>query len=314
MFTGKTNLIYWIIIFQCFFSAIGYGSTGNAKVSLYRHIVACNAHDLQNYQPFIIDDKQIGWVPNQFILHLKQWPEIFNLTDNRVFFTNNITGVEERTVVMRKICEELESQKLIPERRKENFTVTKKFGEKPLFYLDRAWIPVFGFVAYGIHINAYVETHAGLEMWIGVRSLNSRVDPGKLDNMVAGGLPSGYSIEENVIKESWEEASVPVTLARKSRRTGELSYIMGVKDGLRRDVLYIYDLILPSDFYPVDQLGEHSRFFLLPVAEILKIVEETNNFKFNINLVIIDFAIRYGILKPDHPEFLKLTRELRSYN
>jgi 8-oxo-dGTP pyrophosphatase MutT (NUDIX family) len=283
-------------------------------VSLYRHISACNAHNIKNYQPFIIDDKQIGWVSHQFILHLKQWPEIFNLTDNRVFFTKNITGLEERTRIMREICEELESKKLIPESRKEDFTVMRQFGEEPLFYLDRAWIPVFGFIAYGIHVNGYVETPVTPEMWIGVRSLNSRVDPGKLDNMVAGGLPSGYTIEENVIKESWEEASVPISIASKSRPAGTLSYTMEVKEGLRRDVLYIYDLILPSDFYPVDQQGEHSSFFILPVAEVLKIVEETNNFKFNINLVIIDFAIRYGILKPDHPEFLKLTRELRSYN
>ncbi|MDG2312481.1 MAG: DUF4743 domain-containing protein [Alphaproteobacteria bacterium] len=283
-------------------------------MSLYRHISACNAHDLQNYQPFIIDDKQIGWVSHQFILHLNQWPEIFNLTDNTVFFTKNITGLEERTRIMREICEELESQKLIPENRKENFTVMRQFGEEPLFYLDRAWIPVFGFLAYGIHVNAYVKTSAGLEMWVGVRSLNSRVDPGKLDNMVAGGIPSGYTIEENVIKESWEEASVPMMLARESRPAGAISYNLGVKEGLRRDVLFIYDLILPSDFYPVDQLGEHSSFFRLPVTEVLKIVEKTNNFKFNINLVIIDFAIRYGILKPDHPEYIELNQNLRSWN
>ena len=281
-------------------------------MSLYRHISACNAHDLQNYQPFIIDEKQIGWVPHKFILHLKQWPEIFNLIDNKVFFTKNIAGLDERTRIMQEICEELELQKLIPEKRKENFTVMRQYGEKPLFYLDRAWMPVFGFIAHGIHINAYVETAGDIDMWIGVRSLNSRVDPGKLDNMVAGGLPSGYTLEENVIKESWEEASVPMALAQKSRPVGTLNYNLSVEDGLRRDVLYIYDLIVPSDFFPVDQLGEHSSFFKLPVTEVLQVVEKTNNFKFNINLVIIDFAIRYGIIKADHPEYLLLNKKLRS--
>ena len=36
-------------------------------MSLYRHISACNAHNLQNYQPFIIDEKQIHLIKGENI-------------------------------------------------------------------------------------------------------------------------------------------------------------------------------------------------------------------------------------------------------
>jgi hypothetical protein len=45
----------------------------------------------------------------------------------------------------------------------------------------------------------------------------------------------------------------------------------------------------------------------------LQLVEETDDFKFNVNLVIIDFAIRHGILRPEHPGYLKLRRGLQSW-
>ena len=41
--------------------------------------------------------------------------------------------------------------------------------------------------AYGVHINGYVETEAGLELWVARRSKDKPTWPGKLDHIVAGG-------------------------------------------------------------------------------------------------------------------------------
>ena len=105
---------------------------------------------------------------------------------------------------------------------------------------------------------------------------------------------------------------MPEELARQARPAGALSYMMEVPDGLRRDVLFVYDLPVPEDFHPRDRDGEHSRFDRMPAARALRLVEQTDAFKFNVNLVIIDFAIRHGILTPEHPEYLKLLRGLQS--
>jgi hypothetical protein len=281
-------------------------------MSLYRHIIACNAHDLTKFQPFMVAGRQVGWVRHDLAARLDTWPDVFDLAGNQVCLRDSVGGVEDRTRAVAEVCEALVRQDILRPNRQEEFAVMWTFGDAPLMRLDRAWVPAFGVTAYGVHVNGYVETPSGPELWLGVRSADSQVDPGKLDNMVAGGQPAGLSLLDNVVKEAEEEASVSEALARQARPVSAMSYVMEVPQGLRRDVLFAYDLPVPDDFIPVGRDGEHSSFSRVPAAEALRLVEETDDFKFNVNLVIIDFAIRHGILQPDHPEYLKLVRGLRS--
>lgn len=283
-------------------------------MSLYRHIVACNAHDLRRFRPFIVAAKSVGWVGHDLAAHLDRWPDIFDLAEDKVSLRDGAGDGEDRTRAMAEVCEALVAQGILPPNRQEQFPVMAAYGDAELLRLDRGWVPAFGVAAYGVHVNGYVETLSGPELWLGVRSANSLVDPDKLDNMVAGGLPAGLSLEENVVKEAHEEASVPAALARQARPAGALSYAMEVPEGLRRDVLYVYDLPVPDDFRPVDQDGEHSSFSRVSAVEALRLVADTDDFKFNVNLVIIDFAIRHGILKPEHPDYLKLIGGLQSWD
>ena len=48
--------------------------------------------------------------------------------------------------------------------------------------------PSSGTQAYGVHINGFVETDEGLELWVARRSRDKPTWPGKLDHIVAGGL------------------------------------------------------------------------------------------------------------------------------
>jgi hypothetical protein len=50
---------------------------------------------------------------------------------------------------------------------------------------------------------------------------------------------------------------------------------------------------------------------LLPLAEVAAIVRETDDFKLNCNLVVIDFLIRHGWLDPQSPGYLALVLGLR---
>jgi hypothetical protein len=81
-------------------------------------------------------------------------------------------------------------------------------------------------------------------------------------------------------------------------------------EGLRRDVLYCYDLDLPPDFRPECQDGELEEFMLMPVEEVAAIVRDTVEFKFNCNLVIIDFLVRHGLIGPDAPDYLAIVKGL----
>ena len=66
--------------------------------------------------------------------------------------------------------------------------------------------------------------------------------------------PHGLSPQENVIKECEEEASIPRELAQLAVPAGAVSYCSEQTEGLKRDVLFCYDLELPQDFVPEPQV------------------------------------------------------------
>ena len=75
--------------------------------------------------------------------------------------------------------------------------------------------------------------------------------------------------------------------------------------------MFCWDLELPEDFTPVNADSEISEFRLLPAADVMEIVDTTFDFKFNCNLVNIDFFIRHGILAPEHPDYEEILKGLR---
>lgn len=67
---------------------------------------------------------------------------------------------------------------------------------------------------------------------------------------------------------------------------------MSRPEGLRRDCLYCYDLILPESFTPRANDGEVESFQLLPIKKVFQQVWDTDDFKFNVNLVLLDLFLR----------------------
>jgi thiamine pyrophosphokinase len=117
-----------------------------------------------------------------------------------------------------------------------------------------------------------------------------------MDNVVAGGIPAGLSPAECLVKEAGEEASLPPEIAAAAKPAGRISYVMANEEGLRRDVLHLYDLELPEGVVPRPQDDEVERFELRPAAAVLETVLQRGPVKFNVNLVLIDFALRHGLL------------------
>ena len=69
-------------------------------------------------------------------------------------------------------------------------------------------------------------------------------------------------------------------------------------EGLRRDRLQCYDLHLPECFTPRPVDGEVASFELWPMAKVVQTVHDTDQFKFNVNLVLIDLFVRLGLIQP----------------
>lgn len=282
-------------------------------MGLYDYIETCNAHSFDGKVPFRVGGRQVGWVGENIASRMTRWDHYFKITDNGVDILESLKDMETRSRALAEAGAALVVHQALPRNRKELCPVMEKFGGDVLLRIDRAWLESFGVVSYGVHVNGYVETPDGPELWIGVRSKSRPVAPGKLDNMVAGGLPVGLTLAENVIKEAAEEASVPEDLAQTARPAGVITYMLDTERGMRRDMLFVYDLKLPADFKPVNVDGETSGFVKWPAQQALRVVEETDEFKFNVNLVIIDFAIRHGLIAPEHPDYARLIKGLRAW-
>src|SRR5258708_25902908 len=93
------------------------------------------------------------------------------------------------------------------------------------------------------------------------------VAPGKLDNLVAGAVGGGLGALQTLVKEAGEEASVPASLIAKAHAASAVTYKMEVPQGLRDDVLFVYDLETPEDFKPRDTDGESVQFMLMQARE-----------------------------------------------
>jgi Domain of unknown function (DUF4743) len=282
-------------------------------MSFLDHILRCNSRDLSRYVPFVIEGQRFGFVTPARAAILARHPGVFVVQSGHIAFTPALTTPDKRTAAVENIAADLVASGAFLTLKGESYAVKNAWNEPPRLCIDRALVPGFGFRAFGVHINGFVRNAAGLNLWIGTRSMSCSVEPGKLDNMVAGGQPAHLSLKANVIKECDEEAGLSAALAATARPVSELSYSFDTPQGLRVDRLFCYDLEMPDGHIPENRDGEISSFRLMPVGEVLDLVRSSATaFKFNVNLVILDFAIRHGVIGPAHePDYEKIVSGLR---
>ncbi len=194
----------------------------------------------------------------------------------------------------------------IVRRRNELFSVRAGPDQPELARLDRGALPLLGIWTEGVHVNGLVRRGDEPWLWVAERAADKALDPGKLDHLVAGGLPAGLTAWDTLCKEAAEEAAIPGELARLAVPVGHSTYAMERPEGLRRDRLHHYDLWLPEDFAPRPADGEVAGFALWPLKRVLEAVRETEAFKFNVTLVLIDLFLRLALIDPGGREGRRL--------
>ena len=273
------------------------------------HIRACNNYEPSRAVPLLAGENRIGWVRRDNAAALARFPRVFAVEPERVRLVAE--GDADRvSAAVDEVVEALLTEGKLPKWRNETFDVSTRWGEPPIFRLDRGAVPFFGVRAYGVHLNGFRRDGGALELWIGRRAPDKRVAPNKLDNLVAGGIGNGLAAQPTLVKECDEEAGIPAALAERALPVGAVSYRMETELGIRDDVLFVYDLALPADFTPKCNDGEIVDFALMPATDVVERVRRTDDFKFNVNLVILDFALRHGLLSPEDPEYLEVATGL----
>ena len=281
-------------------------------MSYLDRVKACNRLDVTGYLPFDIDGVRFGWVNAARAAVLKTHADVFTVTPEHVAFAAGLPTPKARSAAFADIVPALVASTEFPKPRGELYAVKRTWSEPAAFTMDRSLVAAFGVRAYGVHVNGYVRRNDGLHLWIGTRATDRDVEPGKFDNMVAGGQPAGLTLMDNLVKECGEEADISPSLARAACPVGAITYAFSTQKGVKADTMFCFDLEMPADAIPRNVDGEISGFQLMPLADVLALVRDTERFKFNVNLVILDFAIRHGALDPDRePDFERLVAGLR---
>lgn len=249
--------------------------------------------------PFEINNKILGYCKESFAKTLCEYQDTFHIDGKSLKLKASIENMDlkGKTDAVQSVNLQLRDRGLLKGWRNEMLPVAEKYGDEPILLLERAASVYYGTKAYGVHIVGYERDLDGTikYLWVGRRSRNKSTYPGMLDHIVAGGLPHGVSLMENVIKECEEEASIPLDIAGKAEFVGVLSYTgLDENDNLKRDALFCYDLEIPRDFTPIPLDGEVEYFEKRSLEWVLdKLIHESDDeYKPNCNLVLIDFFIR----------------------
>ncbi len=279
-------------------------------MSYLEHIESCNHYNPDDFIPFNIAGKQLGWITKTFAKHLTRWEEVFIFSDLEIALNACLSTPDQRSNAIAPILKSLHKEGIIDSWVGELYAVNNYYGETPTFLMERAAVSFFGVRGYGVHANGLVEKSDGTYIWIARRTKDKPFWPGMLDQIVAGGQPAGLGLVENLIKESAEEANIPASMIGKPDLVSTLHYRGASSRGMNVDTLFNYDLHLPEDFIPKNTDGEVDEFILMPLEEMAQITETTNDFKDNCNLVNIDLLIRRGLIDKSHPDYSAICEKL----
>ena len=280
-------------------------------MSYLRHLEACNRFDPVCFLPLLLAGRRVGFVRRDNARALEAFPQIFRIASDGISFADGLDGPEAVTAALDEVTDGLIRAGATDRRRNEMFAVTDGWRGPLLFELDRAAVPFFGTRSYGVHLNGWRPGADGPDLWIGKRAKDKKIAPGQLDNLVAGGMGAGYGAWETLLKEAAEEADMPEALTVRAHAAGAIRYRTELPEGMRDDVLFLYDIETPPDFTPRNTDGEIEDFRILSARDCLRLVRETDAFKFNVNLVLIDFGLRRGLIAPEDRDYLALVEGLR---
>jgi isopentenyldiphosphate isomerase len=280
-------------------------------MSYLQRIEENNNYTEKDKTPFVIDNKRVGQIRKEYLDYILS-SDIFILHDGVITLDENLKTFKERTDALSIFAKKAFTDGVTNRFMNENYPLLERDSCEPLAFIDRSISTLLGTISFGQHLNAYVITNEGMKMWIGRRAYDKPHHSGKLDHLVAGGLPYDISPSDNLKKECYEEAGMSEALASQAKSVGLVSYKYEYELGGKEDIIYCYDIELSEDFVPKCTDGEVEEFYLMPIEEVAEIVRNTEEFKPNCNLVIIDFLIRHGYIGVEDEDYIEVVKRLRS--
>lgn len=187
-----------------------------------------------------------------------------------------------------ELANRMQQAGFIPGWRHEDFAWIDQNGHE-YFRLERSAFRTFGFRSMASHINGFTKTG---NLWLGRRSENKATDPGRLDNLAAGGIGADETPWVNARRELWEEAGVPPQISDQIEPVGCIQMRRPIPGrGFHDEQLFIYDLELADNFVPTNHDGEVSGFIEISLSEAAARIL-ADEFTSDAAIVTADFILR----------------------
>ena len=237
------------------------------------------------------EDLLIGHLNPDFIPHLqelfkKQSIPLARMSHDRLSI--QLGRPKELSATLGLLANHMRQGGFIPGWRNEEFAWVDQNGHK-YFRLERSAFRTFGFRSMATHINGYTKADT---IWLGRRSENKPTDPGKLDNLAAGGISADETPWVSARRELWEEAGVPEQISDDIEPIGRIHMRrMANGRGFHDEQLFIYDLELPKQFIPTNHDGEVSGFIEVSYPEAAARIL-ADEFTSDAAFVTADFILR----------------------
>jgi 8-oxo-dGTP pyrophosphatase MutT (NUDIX family) len=214
----------------------------------------------------------LGWLSPQRALWLSQTLECTSLSSTGLQWDAMDCSAEVRSAKLQAALEVARLLGLLTGWRNERFSFWTDPAlipapDAPYFLsVERSGYRFLGMMSHAVHINGF--TREGY-VWCGRRALSKATDPGMLDNVTAGGLPTGESALDCALRELEEEAGLAGLPAPALMPAGSIRTARAEPQGYHDELLQVFNLVLPANCVPVNRDGEVSEFMRLSPTEVM---------------------------------------------
>ena len=265
----------------------------------------------ENYLPLTFREIVVGYVDRRLEETVKQSPEAFSCSSQAIKILDHDLDYPVRSARLDTAIRHIYDTdmtgfgKWCP----ETTPVVSRYGQTPVFDLQRAAVGFFGVLTTGVHLNVFSNIGGTPHMWIARRADHLASHPGLLDQAVAGFLPIGASPWPKLSEEAGEEAGLSASDVHRARPAGSIEFAVDRDPGLQRGAVFVFDLEVPASAFLESRDGEISEHRLMEPTEVIAALNE-HRFKFDSALVAIDFLVRYGCLDCTDSAYLSVCSAL----
>src|SRR5437773_627653 len=127
------------------------------------------------YQPFVVEDRVVGWITTERARRLARLPA-FRQLEGRIELSPELRTAQARSAALAEVTRALAAESALTAWRDERYAVAPAPGGELLFEIERAAARYFGIHTYAAHANGLVGDEARWRMWLARRSPVKAID------------------------------------------------------------------------------------------------------------------------------------------